>query len=166
MGKIIYSFSVSLDGYFETVDHGLEWAIIDEEFHTFANEETRETAVELYGRRLYELMSDFWPTADEDPSAPAYVAEFARMWREKPKVVFSKTLEKVDWNSRLVRGNVVEEVEKLKGEYDGDMNVGGAELAATFARLDLIDEYRVYIHPVILGDGTPYLPMMNRPIRL
>ena len=114
MRKVIYSMGVSLDGYVEGPNRELGWSTPDEELHRFWNDRARETGTFLYGRRLYELMADFWPTADTDPSAPDYVVEFARIWRDMPKVVFSRTLEKVDWNSTLVRGNVAEEVANLK----------------------------------------------------
>lgn len=166
MGKIVYSMSISLDGYIETKDKKLDWCIIDEEFHTAANEETRQTDVLLYGRRLYQLMASYWPTADQDPSAAPVIAEFARIWREKPKVIFSRTLDKVDWNSRLVKDNIAQEAVALKAQYEGDLAVGGAELAAAFAKLDLIDEYRLTIHPVILGGGTPFFANHEKPKNL
>jgi dihydrofolate reductase len=166
MGKIVYSMSVSLDGYIESRDRKLDWCIIDEAFHTAANDETRQADVFLYGRRLYELMTAYWPTADEEPAAPRYVVEFAQLWREKPKVVFSRTLDKVAWNSRLAGDNVAQEAAALKAQYEGDISVGGAELAASFAQLGLIDEYRLYIHPVVLGDGTPFFPVLDGPIGL
>ena len=111
-------------------------------------------------------MAGFWPTADADPSAPDYVAEFARIWRDKPKVVFSTTLETVDWNSRLVRDNLAEEVAALKAQPGNDMEVGGPTLASTFMRLGLIDEYRPVVHPVVLGAGTPFFPPLDRRIGL
>lgn len=166
MGNLIYSMSISLDSYIETSDEKLDWVIVDEEFHTFANEETRKMDVFLYGRRMYELMSAYWPTADDDPSAPAYVVEFAQIWREKPKIVFSRTLDTVEWNSRLVRDNIGEEIKKLKAQYSENMSVGGAKLASTCVRLDLIDDYRLYVQPVILGGGTPYLPELERKVDL
>ena len=166
MGKVVYSMSVSLDGYIETVDRKLDWCIIDEEFHTAANEEALEMDVFLYGRRMYELMTTYWPTADEDPTAPPYVVEFAQIWREKPKVVFSRTLDNVDWNSKLAGEDVAQEVAALKAHYERDMGVGGAGLASTLAQLDLIDEYRLFIHPVVLGDGTPFFPALDNALTL
>jgi dihydrofolate reductase len=157
MGKLIYSMMVSLDGYVETRDRELDWAIVDEEVHRFANAQTRGLGAILYGRRLYELMAGFWPTADESPGAPEHVAEFARIWRDKPKVVYSTTLETVAWKSRLVREVVLEEVEALKREF-GDLEVGGPTLAATFIRLGLVDEYGLYVNPVVLGGGRPFFP--------
>jgi dihydrofolate reductase len=166
MGDVVYSMSVSLDGFIETRDKSLSWCLIDEEFHTTANEEAKEMDLFLYGRRMYELMSAFWPTADEDETAEPYVVEFAGIWREKPKVVFSRTLDEVTWNSRLVRENLAQEVAALKAQNDGDMGIGGAELASAFIHLDLIDEYRLFIHPVVLGGGTPFFPDSVEPKNL
>ncbi len=161
MSSVIYSMMVSLDGYIAGPNGELDWPIIDEELHTFANEEARDTGTFLYGRRLYEIMADYWPTADTDPSIPEYMVEFARIWKDKPKIVFSKTLDDVAWNSRLVRDNIAEEVRKLKEQPGKDLSVGGATLAATFMQLGLIDEYRLLIHPIILGNGIPFFPPLN-----
>jgi len=166
MRKVIYAMNVSLDGFVEGPNRELDWSTPDEELHRFWNDQTRETGTFLYGRRLYELMADFWPTADADPSAPEYVVEFARMWRDMPKVVFSTTLEKVDWNSRLVRDDVAEEVARLKAQPGKDMEVAGPSLASTFMRLGLIDEYRPVVHPVVLGNGTPFFPALDDTIGL
>jgi len=142
------------------------WSFPDEGLHQHFND--REGAIDLYlyGRRLYENMTAFWPTADEDPTASKQVIEYARIWKPKPKVVFSKTLEQVGWNSRLVRGNIAEEVNRLKEQPGNAMSVGGAELAATFTRLGLIDEYWLYVFPVILGGGKRMLGPLRDPISL
>lgn len=166
MGKVIYSMMVSLDGFVEGPNKEIDWVMIDEELHTFANDEAREMGAFLYGRRLYEVMASYWPTADADPSIPDYMVEFARIWKEKPKIVFSRTLDKVEWNSRLVRGDVAAEVAKLKEQPDMDLSVGGATLASTFIQLGLVDEYRLLVHPVVLGRGTPYFPAVDHPIAL
>jgi dihydrofolate reductase len=156
MGKVIYAMSVSLDGFIEGVDGDLNWSVPDEELHQHFNDLEATFDTLFYGRRLYETMAAFWPTADEDPSSPRIVVEYARIWKSKPKVVFSKTLAQVGWNSRLVRENIVEEVQRLKEQPGKDMSVGGAELASTFMRHGLIDEFGLYIHPVILGAGKPF----------
>ena len=161
MSKLIYSMSVSLDGYMEDSDRSLDWVIIDEEIHRFFNDQARETGTFLYGRRIYELMTAYWPTADASPSAPDYEVEYARIWKEKPKVVFSKTLERVEWNSRLVRDNIAEEIKQLKDQPENDMQVGGPSLASTVMRLGLIDEYHLFVHPVVLGGGTPFFPTLD-----
>lgn len=166
MGKLIYLMNVSLDGYIETSDHSLDWTVIDQELHTWFNDQTRELDASLYGRRLYELMAAYWPTAESDPSATEAEREFARIWNAMPKIVFSSTLDSVEWNSRLVRGDVAEELARLRTEFDGDLDVGGATLASAFIRRGLVDEYRLVVHPVILGAGTPFWPKLDAPIRL
>jgi dihydrofolate reductase len=166
MGRLIYSMSVSLDGFVETTSRSLDWVLIDDELHSFFNDEAREMSAFLYGRRLYELMVSYWPTAEADPSASPVMLEFARIWKDKPKIVFSTTLERVEWNSRLVRDNLSEEVARLKAQPGFDMSVGGPATASTFARLGLIDEYRLFVHPVILGAGTPFFPSLDDRIGL
>jgi dihydrofolate reductase len=108
----------------------------------------------------------YWETADEQPSAPEHVLEFARIWKDTPKIVFSKTLEKVEGNARLVRDGAAEEVAKLKEQPGMDLAVGGAGLASTFMKLGLIDEYRLFVSPVVLGGGTPYFPALDERINL
>jgi dihydrofolate reductase len=161
VGRLVYSMSTSLDGFVETPGRSLDWVVIDEELHTLFNEEARQRSAFLYGRRMYELMVDYWPTAASDPSATPAMLEFARIWRDKPKVVFSGTLAEVAWNSRLVTDDAVAEVARLKGRPGFDMDVGGPTLAATLMRAGLFDEYHVSVHPVILGAGTPLFPALE-----
>ena len=123
MGKLIYSMNVSLDGYVETPEHSLDWANVDEELHSWFNDRAREVEASLYGRRMYELMAGYWPTAESDPSATEVEREFARIWKPMPKIVFSSTLTTVDWNSRLVRGDVVPAVGG-RGEDPGSDGIG------------------------------------------
>ena len=166
MRKVTYAMSVSLDGFIEATNGDLSWSFPDEELHTHFND--RENAIDtyLYGRRLYENMAAYWPTADENPAAPEYEREYARIWKSKPKVVFSRTLERVEWNSRLVRGNIPDEVNKLRKQPGKDMSVAGAEIASTFMQLGLIDEYWLYVHPVILGGGKPMFHQLRNEIDL
>ncbi len=167
MRKVIYSMLVSLDGFIEGPDHNLDWHIIDEELHQYINDQQAEVGASLYGRRMYETLAAYWPTADAaDPTNPGYVLEFARIWKAMPKIVFSKTLDKVEWNSRLVREDVAGEVLKLKAQPGKDLTVGGAALAASLIRLDLIDEYQLFVQPVILGSGTPFFPPLDNKINL
>jgi dihydrofolate reductase len=163
--KLIYSMGVSLDGFIAGPAGEIDWSAPDEELHRFHNQQARETAVDLYGRRLYDVMT-FWETADERPSAPEHVLEFARIWKDTPKIVFSTTLEKVEGNARLVREGAGEEVARLKEQQGGDLAVGGAGLASTFMKLGLIDEYRLFVSPVVLGAGTPYFPALDERINL
>ena len=155
MRKVIYAMSVSLDGFIETTQGDLSWSFPDEELHQHFNDLERSIDLHLYGRRLYENMASFWPTADENPSAPEHEKAYAQIWRSMPKIVFSKTLAQVGWNARLVRENIAEEVDRLKEQPGGDISVGGVELASTFTQLSLIDEYWLYLYPVILGGGKP-----------
>ena|SRR5258708_15515660 len=158
--------SVSLDGFVETLDKKIDWVIVDEELHSFFNDLARQSGASLYGRRMYELMVDYWPTADTVPSNPAVIVEYARIWKETPKIVFSRTLETVQWNSRLVRDGVAGEITRLKAQPGKDLDVGGPTLAASLIQLGLIDEYLLFINPVVLGGGTPFFPKRGRPENL
>ncbi|MBF6168540.1 dihydrofolate reductase [Streptomyces gardneri] len=164
MRKLIYGFSVSLDGYINDRDGSIDWTNPDEELHQFHNDRYREIEVSLHGRRLYELMAEYWPHVPED--APRIEREFATLWTEKPKVVFSRTLTEVHWNSTLVSENAVEEVRRLKAGGSGVMEVGGASLAASLIPHGLIDEYQLFVLPVALGGGTPLFPPLDKRIQL
>ena len=166
MGKLIYTLNVSLDGFIETPDHSLAWGTVDDELHTWFNDHMRDIAASLYGRRLYEVMSAYWPNYESDPDATEPMREFGRIWNATPRIVFSSTLDRVDFNSRLVRGDVGTELERARAEFDGDMEVGAATLAASFIRRGLVDEYRLVVHPVILGSGLRFFPELESPIPL
>lgn len=165
MRKVIYLMNVSLDGFIEGPNRDLDWTSIDEESYRFFNDQQSEMGTLLYGRRLYEVMT-YWETADQNPSAPAYELEFARIWQKTPKIVFSKTLEQLQGNARLFRGDIAEEITKLKQQPGKDLEVGGPNLASTFMQLGLIDEYRLVVHPVVLGSGTPFFPALANAIKL
>jgi dihydrofolate reductase len=156
--KIVLMMSVSLDGFFADPDGGLDWQSVDEEVHTDFNERLAPMSAFLDGRVTYELMVSYWPNADADPESPAPIVEFARIWRDMPKVVYSRTLDRADWNTTVVRDVVPAEVLALKALPGGDMAVGGADLAGTFLRHGLVDELLIYVHPVVLGRGRPLFP--------
>ena len=166
MGKLVYLMNVSLDGYVETPDHSLDWTIVDEETHRWFNERSRGTDAFLYGRRLYEVMNAFWPSAESLPSVPDYVVDFARVWNATPKIVFSTSLSAVEGNSRLVSGDVGDILARLRTEFHGELSVAGPTLAAQFIRRGLIDEFRVVVHPVILGAGLRFFPGLEAPVGL
>ena len=166
MGRVIYSMNVSLDGYAADPDGGLGWANVDDEVHAWFNGYAEEAGAFVYGRRMYELMSAYWPTGDEDPQATPVTRDFARIWRPKPKIIFSTTLGHVDWNARLTHANPRDELARLRDEFDGDLGIGGPTLAASFIREGLVEEYRLVVHPVILGAGLPFFPNLERPIGL
>jgi dihydrofolate reductase len=166
MRKVIYAEMVSIDGFIEGPNQELDWHLIDEELHRHFNELENTIDIHLYGRRLYENMAAYWPSADENPSAPEFEVEYARIWRNQPKIVFSKTLQQVDYNARLVREVNPREIRLLKEQPGKDMSLGGAELAATFMKLGLIDEYQLYVNPVVVGGGTSMFPALNDPLSL
>ncbi len=166
MGKLIYLFNVSLDGFTETPDHGLDWTIVDDELHTWFNDQMGSLDATLYGRRIYELMAAHWPTGEDDPTSTEPMREFARIWNPLPKIVFSNSLERVEHNSRLMSGDVSEALEQLRREFGGDLGVAGPNLAGQFVRRGLVDEFRLVIHPVVLGVGTPFWPQLDSPLSL
>ena len=165
MRKVIYSMGVSLDGFIAGPGGEIDWSAPDEELHRFHNEQTRELGAHFIGRGLYEEM-EYWETADKNPSASEIVVEFARIWQSLPKIVFSKTLDEVEGNARLAGRGIAEEVAELKQQPGKDLAVGGAGLASSFTKLGLIDEYRLFVSPVVLGGGTPFFPALNERIEL
>jgi dihydrofolate reductase len=165
MRKVIYSMSPSLDGYIAGPGGEIDWSAPDEELHRFHNDQTRELDAHFCGRRLYEEMR-YWDTAGEDPSLGEIEHEFAGIWRRLPKIVFSTTLATVEGNARLATGGVAEEVARLKEQPGKNLGVGGAGLASTFMELGLVDEFRLFLNPVLLGGGTPYFPALANRIVL
>ncbi|MGY4982701.1 dihydrofolate reductase family protein [Streptomyces sp. 900105755] len=166
MRKVTYSLSVSLDGYIVGPDGDFGWGAPDEEVFRLATEEVRGAGVHLLGRRLYETML-YWETAEEDPSLGFSTREFAEIWKQLPKVVFSTTLSAVQGNARLASGGLTEEIRRLRDEPgEGDIAIGGAALAAEAAELDLIDEYRIRVYPVLVGGGIPYFARNERRVDL
>jgi dihydrofolate reductase len=161
MGKVVYMMSMSLDGVIEDAQRSLDWHLVDDELHTHFNEVLDGMGVFLSGRVTHDLMAAYWPTADADPGAEPVMVEFAQIWREKPKVVYSTTLESADWNTTVVREVVPEEVRRLSA--DRDVALGGSDIAREFLRLGLVDEIRCYVHPVLIGEGKPmYQPFGDR----
>jgi dihydrofolate reductase len=150
MRKLFWQMNVTLDGFMEGPNRELDYTagFADPDFDRYATEMLQSIDAILLGRRTYQLFADYWPSA-AGPDAD-------RM-NQLPKVVFSRTLEKVEWNnSRLVKGKVAEEVARLKQEPGNDLALfGSADLASTLIRLGLIDEYRILLTPVVLGSGTP-----------
>ena len=164
MRRLIYSMTVSLDGFIAGPDGAIDWSEPDAELFRFHTQLVQELDLHLCGRRLYETML-YWETAEE--SAPAAdQLQFARIWKALPKLVFSTTLESVVGNSRLVRDGLGDEVSRLKQQPGKDIAVGGAGLARACMELGLIDEWQLFISPVVLGGGTPYFPALNERVDL
>ena len=139
MRKLIYGMNLTLDGYIAAAGDNIGWSgpPSDELFQWWLDQE-RASGLSLYGRKLWETMSSYWPTGDQQPDATPAEIEFARNWRDTPKVVFSSTIDKVDWNTRLVTGDAVAEITRLKAEDGGPMGIGGATLAGAAMRAGLI----------------------------
>jgi dihydrofolate reductase len=157
MLPVIYSMSVSLDGFIAGPGGDISWTAPDVEQMRFHIEQTRHIAAHLCGRGLYQEML-VWETAEQTMSGEAEL-EFARIWRPIPKVVFSRTLFSVVGNARLATDDIATEVGRLRDQPgEGVVSIGGAGLAADAIAEDLIDEYRQFVNPVILGSGTPYFP--------
>ncbi|MEX0647943.1 MAG: dihydrofolate reductase family protein [Balneolaceae bacterium] len=165
MRKIIYAQLVSLDGFIEGPDGKIDWTEPGEELHRHFNELEKNTDINFYGRRLSEVM-DFWLTADKNQDLKEYEREYARLWQETERIVFSKTLDKVEGKAEIRREVDPEEINKLKNQPGKDMAVGGAGLASVFIKHGLVDEFQLYIHPVIVGGGKPMLPKMEQKINL
>ncbi|MUL41490.1 deaminase [Streptomonospora sp. PA3] len=160
MGRVIYWMNTSIDGYIEDRDGGIDFPDPDGDFHRAANDHVRRFAAFLFGRRLYEAMEKPWTQDLGKEDAPAEEREFARLYKETPRYVFSDTLQTVHEGGTLVRRDeAASVVARLKKEVDGTMQLGGSELAASL--VDLIDEFWVYAFPVIVGGGKPYLPVRS-----
>jgi dihydrofolate reductase len=164
MRKLIYSMTVSLDGFIAGPDGAIDWSVPDEELFRFHTRQVQELGVHLCGRRLYETMV-YWETAEESPLLAEYV-KFAQIWKALPKIVFSTTLQSVVGNTTLSTNGVGEEVSRLKEQPGKDIAVGGAGLARACIKLGPIDEWRLFVSPVLLGGGTPYFPAMDERINL
>jgi dihydrofolate reductase len=156
--KLIYSAIASLDGYVADADGRFDWSVPDEEVHTFVNDLERPIGLYLYGRRMYEVMVP-WESADELHDQPAYVQDYARIWKAADKVVYSKTLTEVSSaNTRIAASFDPEGIRQLKAITNRDISVGGSELAAEAIRAGLVDEYHLFLSPVVIGGGKPALP--------
>jgi len=166
MGIVIYSLSVSLDGFMEDPGRELGWGEPDEEVHHFANEQAASTSGSVYGRHLYEVMAGYWPEVPDNPDAPQVEQEFAAIWLATPRLVFSRTLSSVEWNSRLATEDMTTEVRRFQEETGGDLDCGGADLAGQLIRLGLVDEFRLLVYPVVLGAGRPFFPLLDAAIQL
>ena len=153
MRKVILFMAVSLDGFFEGPNREIDWHNVDKEFNEFAISQLNEFGTLLFGRVTYQLMAGYWPT----PAATTDDQFVAGKMNSLPKIVFSRTLDKADWNNtRLVKDNVAEEVNKLKNQPGKDIAIfGSSNLCVSFIQMGLIDEFRIMVNPVVLGNGHP-----------
>lgn len=167
MRAVTYLMGASLDGYIVGPDGSFEWTEPDDEAFRYFTDELRETGVHLLGRRLYETML-YWENIDQERPLDDLESEWAALWKALPKVVFSRTLTSVQGtNTRLATRGVADEIAQLRADSDdGEIAIGGATLAAEVAALGLIDEYRIMIHPVLVGGGIPYFPRRDHRVDL
>ena len=164
MTKLIFSMSVSVDGFIKGRDGSFGWSAPSEELFRFHLQETRELGAHLCGRKLYETML-VWETEPAMRETPLE-AEFADTWSAIPKIVFSRTLDAVEGNARLARASLAEEVADAVDGTDLDVGIGGAGLAAAAIELGLVDELRLFRYPIAVGGGTPFLPPATDAIEL
>jgi dihydrofolate reductase len=158
MAKLIYSAITSLDGYVADEDGHFDWAAPDEEVHSFVNDVERPVGTYLYGRRMYEVMV-YWETAHTLADQPPFTQDFARIWQAADKIVYSKTLETASSaRTRIERDFDPEAVRQLKATAGRDLTVGGPELAAQAIKAGLVDEYHLFLTPVVVGGGKRALP--------
>ena len=158
MAKLIYSAFTSLDGYVADETGNFDWAELDEEVHAFINSRERQIGTYLFGRKMYEAMA-VWERPDVIPHLPAAALEFAPIWQVAEKIVYSRTLQTVSTaKTRLERKFEADVVRELKAGATREVAVGGLALAAHAIRAGLVDEYHLFIAPVIVGSGNPYLP--------
>lgn len=166
MRNLTFAMNLSLDGYIAAPGDELGWSVSSNELFQWWSDRVGSTDLALYGRKLWEMMSSHWPTADQQPGATPAQIEYAGRWREMPKVVFSSTISTVDWNTRLVTGDAVAEITRLKVDDGGSMDISGATLAAAAMRAGLIDEYVLVTHPVLVGGGTPFFTALDSWVNL
>ncbi|HEX2267410.1 MAG TPA: dihydrofolate reductase family protein [Actinomycetota bacterium] len=158
MAKLIYSAIMSLDGYVADLDGNFDWAVPDEEVHTFINDLGRPIGTYLYGRRMYEVMVA-WETAHTLPDQPPFMEDFAQIWQAADKIVYSRTLETVSSaETRIERDFDPEAVRQIKARAERDILVGGPDLAAQAFRAWLVDECHLFVVPIVVGGGKQSLP--------
>jgi len=155
---------VTLDGYFEGLNRDISWHNVDAEFNEYAIDMLNSVDTLLFGRVTYDLMAGFWPTPDAIKNDPVV----AEKMNSLPKIVFSKTLKKVEWNNtRLVKENIEEEIKNMKNQPGKDMALlGSGSIQSQLAQRGLIDEYRIMVNPIILGNGTPLFKDINERLKL
>jgi len=158
VARLIYSVITSLDGYIEDAQGRFDWAAPDEEVHAFVNDQERQIGTYLYGRRMYDVMV-FWETAHTVAGQPPHILDYAELWQAADKIVYSRTLHRVSSaRTRIERELNPEEVRQIKAQAGRDISVGGPELAAQAIKAELVDEYHLFVHPVVVGGGKPSLP--------
>lgn len=157
MSKLVYSMIVSLDGYIEDSNGKFNWGEPEEDLHTYINDLESRTEILMYGRNLYDVMS-VWEHMDFLEEQPAYIKNYASIWKTKQKIVFSKSLDSCTTSSTVLKKDfVASEIQKIKKNTRGDISIGGAALASSALALNLVDEMILFMVPVILGSGKKWI---------
>jgi dihydrofolate reductase len=164
MRKVLFFMLTSLDGYFEGPNREIDWHNVDDEFNEFSIDQLNSVDMLLFGRVTYEMMASFWPTPFAIQTDPIVANKMNAM----PKIVFSRTLTKAEWqNTRLIKANFAEEISKLKQQRGKDLIIlGSSDLAVTFLQAGLLDEIRILINPIILGNGKPLFKGLKNKLAL
>jgi dihydrofolate reductase len=167
LGKLIVSMMTSLDGFIEGPNRELDWSGESADFNAYCDDMLNHTDTMLFGRVSYEMMIKYWPAAETKPK-DEWERGFARRMNSLPKLVLSKTLDRAEWkNARVLKSDVKEEVQALKQRAQKDCFVfGGARVISSLRRMGLVDEYRVLVHPIVLGRGTPLFVDVEAPLKL
>lgn len=159
--RIIVWMQSSLDGFTSGPNGEFDWPQVDGELHTHFVTTLRDAGLFVYGRTVFEMMASYWPIADTLPDSTPNQAAYARIWRPMPKAVVSRTLQSAEWNATVVSDPAG--VRALADAADGDAYVfGGSRTVAALAEADLVDEYQIFVHPIVLGGGTPFFPALDQ----
>jgi dihydrofolate reductase len=169
MGRFVYWMNVSLDLRIEAAEGengGGDWVRIGEQLHREFNARARGLSMGVEGRVIYEIMENFWPAARHDESAPDYIREYGEIWTDTPKVLVSRTRTSADYNTRVVGDDAIGELGVIRATTEGDIGVGGANVATQLLEAHLLDELLLFTHPAVLGTGRPLFDRLVEPLEL
>ncbi len=157
MGTLVYSMLISLDGYFEDSNGNFDWAEPKRDLHEFFNMMEATTELLVYGRKMYEIMT-FWENLKNQDEYPEYIRDYAKIWKSRQKIVFSRSLERVTTDKTLLKSDLSEsELLSIKANTSGNISIGGGEIASAAIRMNLVDEIYAFIFPVLVGGGRKWI---------
>lgn len=160
--KIIVWMQVSLDGRTQGPNGEFDWPDVGPELNAHFVDTLRDAGMFLYGRKVFDMMAGFWPIAEDLPDSTPLQRGYSKIWKPMPKLVFSRSLDTADWNSTVL-GDIDDRIADHRTSANGDLYLfGGSEVVGEFARRDLIDEYQLFVHPVVLGGGAPLFPELQQ----
>jgi len=157
MGKLVYTMLISLDGYFQDSNGSFDWAEPKQDLHEYFNKMESDLELMVYGRKMYEVMT-FWEDVHKQDDYPDYIRDYARIWKSKQKIVFSRTLEHVTTGKTILKNDLTEsELLGIKASTNGIISIGGADIASTAIKMNLVDEIYAFIFPVLIGGGRKWI---------